>query len=63
MWGIWAIFFHGKSLVYVENIFFKSKFGEISPQKKKKHITLECSCFTSSEDYNNIVLHHIKITP
>jgi hypothetical protein len=27
-------FLHGKSYVYVEIIFFKSKFGEISPIKK-----------------------------
>jgi hypothetical protein len=52
MWGIWAIFFHGKSFVYVENIFFRSKFGEISPPKIKKN-TLPQSV---------LVLHHLKIT-
>ncbi len=57
MWGIWAIFFHGKSFVYVENIFLRSKFGEISPPKKKTHylrvflfyiiLRLQQYCFTS----------------
>ncbi len=50
--GNLGYFFHGKSFVYVENIFLRSKFGEISPPKKKKNTLLQ----------SVLVLHHLKIT-
>jgi uncharacterized membrane protein YagU involved in acid resistance len=57
MWGIWAISFHGKSFVYVENIFLRSKFGEISPPKKKKN-TLHHLKITTILFYIILRLHH-----
>ncbi len=50
--GNLGYFFPWKILVYVENIFFRSKFGEISPPNSLKN-TLPQSV---------LVLHHLKIT-